>query len=66
MYADDLLIMSPSLVGLQHMLDTCSQYAAKTACVAVGKDCRFQVMYMFILLVKLHHGSPVLSILVLF
>ena len=47
MYADDLLIMSPSLVGLQHMLDTCTEYghdfslvfnAAKTVCAAVGKN----------------------------
>ena len=27
MYADDLLILSSSLSGLQHMLDLCSEYA---------------------------------------
>ena len=26
MYADDLLILSPSVVGLQYMLDICSGY----------------------------------------
>ena len=45
MYADDLLILSPSVGALQNMLDTCSTYglnhnimfnAAKTVCVAVG------------------------------
>ena len=46
MYADDIVIMSPSLVGLQHMLDKCTEYgnafnivfnAAKTVCIAIGK-----------------------------
>ena len=45
MYADDLLILFPSVGALQNMLDTCSTYglnhnimfnAAQTVCVAVG------------------------------
>ena len=47
MYADDLLILSSSLSGLQHMLDLCSEYAKlhslvynvkKTCCTAIGKQ----------------------------
>jgi hypothetical protein len=46
MYADDLLLLSPSVVGLQEMLDICTVYglrhdihfnAKKTVCVAIGK-----------------------------
>jgi len=46
MYADDIIIMSPSLVGFQRMLDNCTEYgnafnivfnAVKTVCIAVGK-----------------------------
>ena len=47
MYADDLLIMSPSVIGLQNLLDICTDYgnkyhilfnAQKTCCIAVGKN----------------------------
>ena len=46
MYADDLLLLSPSIAGLQSMLDICSQYgtmhditfnASKTAILSVGQ-----------------------------
>jgi len=46
MYADDLLILSPSVVGLQYMLDICSGYgrthdiifnASKTVCASFGR-----------------------------
>jgi len=46
MYADNIIIMSPSLAGLQHMLDKCTQYgnafnivfnAVKTVCIATSK-----------------------------
>jgi hypothetical protein len=46
MYADDLLLLSPSINGLQRMIDTCSQYGAthnimfnksKTVSVAIGR-----------------------------
>lgn len=46
MYADDLLTMSPSPVGLQHILDICTPYGhdfdltfnvANSVCVTVGK-----------------------------
>ena len=47
MYADDLLILSPSLNGLQCLLDVCTDYgskyyitfnAKKTCCIVVGKS----------------------------
>ena len=45
MYADDLILLSPSLSGLQHLVDICSVYAKdhnlvfntkKTICTVVG------------------------------
>ena len=47
MYAVDLLIMSPSVIGLQNLLDICTHYgnkyhilfnAQKICCIAVGKN----------------------------
>jgi len=46
LYADDLLLLSPSIIGLQRMLDTCSLYGttqnimlnkSKTFSVAIGR-----------------------------
>ena len=46
MYADDLLLLSPSVQGMQSMLNVCTEYgnkfkilfnAKKTICIAVGK-----------------------------
>jgi len=46
MYADDLLLLSPSIIGLQRMLDTCSLYGtthnimfniSKRFSVAIGR-----------------------------
>ena len=45
MYADDILLLSPSVRGLQYLLDVCSNYAAvndiifnkdKSVCMVVG------------------------------
>jgi len=47
MYADDLLLLSPSLSGIQHMINLCSEYAKvhclvynvkKTCCAVIGKQ----------------------------
>jgi len=47
MYADDLLLLSPSLSGMQHMMNLCSEYAnvhslvynvKKTCCTVIGKQ----------------------------
>jgi len=56
MYADDLLLLSHSLHGLQAMLDICSVYAdchnlvfnpAKTICSVVGKQ-RFKISDVYL------------------
>ena len=47
MYADDLLLLSPSIIVLQAMLDTCSMIgsqlgirfnSAKSKCIAIGPN----------------------------
>jgi Reverse transcriptase (RNA-dependent DNA polymerase) len=51
MYADDLLLMSPSIIGMQHLLDICTVYgklhniifnALKTVIFAVGNHNMFR------------------------
>jgi len=47
MYADDLILLSPSILGLQDMLDVCCKFGAdndiifsshKSVCLKVGRD----------------------------
>jgi len=47
MYADDLILLSPSILGLQDMLDVCCEFGAdndiifnsrKSVCLKVGRD----------------------------
>ena len=48
LYADDILLLSPSVIGLQAMLDKCAEVAKvlllesnveKSHCVVIGKKC---------------------------
>ena len=58
LYADDILLMCPSVTGLQQMLDKCSELASslslsfnaiKSHCIVVGKlyNCVVKPMYLF-------------------
>jgi len=57
MYADDLILLSPSIDGLQGMLNLCTVYGAnfdimfnvkKTVCIVVGKHCCVNLPDMFL------------------
>ena len=57
MYADDILLLSPSVAGLQTMLNTCHAYsveynilfnATKSNCIKVGKNWDINVLNMII------------------
>ena len=63
MYADDILLISPTVQGLQTMLDNCSDVfdniklqfnAKKSVCVALGAASEYQITDM-----KLQDGSIV-------
>ena len=49
LYADDILLLSPTVSGLQNMLDKCAEAASilslefnvtKSQCVVIGKMCK--------------------------
>lgn len=44
MYADDLILLSPSVAGMQHMLDVCTAYGHSHDIKFYAKKC----MYMFV------------------
>jgi len=55
LYADDILLLSPTVSGLQNMLDKCAEVAsilslgfnvAKSQCVVIGKMCKSEIMPM--------------------
>jgi len=55
LYADDILLLSPTVSGLQNMLDKCAEAASilslefnvtKSQCVVIGKICKSKIMPM--------------------
>ena len=55
LYADDILLLSPSVIGLQAMLDKCAEVAKvlllesnveKSHCVVIGKKCASNITPM--------------------
>jgi len=55
LYADDILLLSPTVSGLQDMLDKCAEVASilslefnvtKSQCVVIGKMCKSEIMPM--------------------
>jgi len=55
LYADDILLLSPTVNGLQSMLDKCAEVASilslefnvnKSHCIAIGKMCKNEIMPM--------------------
>jgi len=55
LYADDVLLLSPSVIGLPNMLDKCSELAStlslefnveKSHCIAIGKMCNKELTPM--------------------
>jgi len=57
LYADDVLLLSPSVIGLQNMLDKCFELAStlslefnveKSHCIAIGKMCNKELTPMIL------------------
>ena len=55
MYADDILLLSPTVLGLQKMLDQCSKSftkrslefnVSKCSCIAIGKANKYDLSQM--------------------
>jgi len=55
LYADDILLLSPTVSGLQNMLDICAEVASilslefnvtKSQCLVIGKMCKSEIMPM--------------------
>jgi len=64
LYADDIILISPSVDGLQQMLDKCSELASylslsfnvnKSHCIAVGKMHNYVIKPMTFLVIMLNH-----------
>jgi hypothetical protein len=74
MYADDLLLLSPSILGLHKMLDICCQYIithnilfnpSKTVSVAMGHTRSRDFSPVCVWINTLYHGLITLNIWVL-
>ena len=70
LYADDIVLISPSVIGLQEMLDKCHEISdtvslqfnvRKCHCLVVGKMSRVKISPCF-LVVKKVNGATILNI----